>query len=266
MEYAAHGNLRNYLKNLRSIQQHPPHSSHIIYTDLNGSMTYVSRLHVNTPCPPTPCKTLGEYLTLREQNEEPCLCDVIDTPRCPYCCHGNVSEDSWRLYANLLEREDDNHQSVFWQHVGRSDYYNQYVIEGGGPIEPTSEDTTQQRISCVSTVSTPCHVTTKATPSHTSKKELPNLTDISDVTTKDPPNLGRMTTEEHSDISDDMTLSEDPNLLLSETDVFNFALQISRGMEHLEKMRVSILLNCNKYLVTCLVSTPRFGSKKHPHC
>lgn len=176
MEFAVHGNLKNFLQSLR-LQPHPPSSTNAAQSD--GWL-----------CPPprfdqsNPHKTLGGYLSLCDRGGAG-FQEATNASRCSSCFHGDGNP--WKLYSDLPNEEQG---SVLWQYkmADDHDYYNQ-PISMGNPLIAIS-DTNEE--SC----------------------------DVNEV-----PAQG----------------SCDPHAL-SDKDVFTFALQIARGMEHLEKMKVNPLI------------------------
>ena len=233
MEYALYGNLRDYLRSfrrtflfsstssfyshphsVRSIEPHPSTSSDVSCTYSFGR---VNSLTTRKPFPyTTPHAILGEYLKRRTEGEQQekkiCTCDVFATPNCP-CCGGGADEaeiDPWHLYANI------NGSSALWQHVRDGGGY--YCNVDGPPLSPIVKPPLEQTCSCDTSVYI-----------EAGSEDAVVDDGISEDTQDNGPPNSACATMEHN--------------ILSDTDILNCALQIARGMEHLEKLRVCIKRN-----------------------
>ena len=137
------------------------------------------------------------------------MCDVFEVPNCPCCCDREVN--LWHLYANI------NGSSALWQHVGDGGYCNQPMIDlvqntKTAPLSPVVKPPLEQTCSCDTSV---------------------YIEAGSEVVVDDGAD---------EDAQDDSPTVMEHNIL-SDTDILNCALQIARGMEHLEKLRVCFKRN-----------------------
>lgn len=121
MEFAVHGNLKNYLRSLRTFLDPIPSTNHLS-----------SESH----------RLLGEYLSKREQDEHLCLCKVTSHD-CPYRNNSlRDSSSSLSLYANLLHHDGKQHYNQCDSHV------TDHVTAETDHVTEASDVTLHHKLSC----------------------------------------------------------------------------------------------------------------------
>lgn len=232
MEFALHGNLKHYLRSLRRFLLTRPSNSSYSYS--------LSSLHSPLPHGSVSSTPSSIVLLHQQQNEVfkddevECDCDVGDS-QCPLCSQYQ-GMDPRELYANLIGRTEEELGSgcVLWHHFGEeNEYYNQEIIDQLKEQRRMSG----RKVSNVG-IATQSQVGIMKNGVLAEATKNGNETLVEDVKRNDKtraesqPERQDMMTESHTEKPHSHVQE-----LLSELDVLNFALQIARGMEHLENMR-----------------------------
>ena len=248
MEFAQHGNLKNYLMSLRRILQ--AKTSYSSQGSYNHSLPSVSSTRPSIPSlstPPVSPPSYGE----REEEKVVCTCDPGGS--------GGVCSIPQHSYVNLGERGAKGDgggadgKSVLWHHLGlehkESDgYYNQSVIdkqrETTDPCSSVEKEKAcesrqwnEEPPSCVVNPLVPFpHLDS---PSTCCSADGVFSSELAGHLEMHIHSRGFRTREPISLTHSQSDASSGHHTLLSYKDILNYAIQIARGMEHLENMKVS---------------------------